>query len=196
LFDVSLNQQEKETILFTFKIKNIGIMNIQEFKNLVNELTDYENSTFGSAAKDICKNQDLQKCSSISNEDLETEGNTVANIYELYNDTFLVIVENEEIDEAHFAIGYDEATAKAKERVYDLRIEDEEKKPIFEIETYKKSASDKLSVYVLSNDEFKIEDAIEFADENCTTQIELIEENEKSVANEYCFKYAVVFHES
>jgi DNA-directed RNA polymerase alpha subunit len=70
------------------------------------------------------------------------------------------------------------------------------KKPTFEIETYKKSASDKLSVYVLSNDEFEIEDAIKFADENCTTQIELIEENEKSVANEYNFKYAVVFHES
>jgi hypothetical protein len=67
----------------------------------------------------------------------------------------------------------------------------------FTIDTYRANEDEVLSVYVLSDEEFEINEAIEhLADnyenhENC----ELVEENEPAVANHLGYKYCVVFHE-
>lgn len=65
----------------------------------------------------------------------------------------------------------------------------------FTVRTYKQSKGDKTSLYVLSNNEIDVNDAIEFAEASTSMQIELIEEQEKSVASCYGFKNCVVFHE-
>ena len=55
-----------------------------------------------------------------------------------------------------------------------------------------------LSIYVLTDEEFEIEDAIEFLADNYESHesCELIEENEPSVANYLGYKYCVVFHDT
>lgn len=68
----------------------------------------------------------------------------------------------------------------------------------FTIDTYKQNEEDKLSVYVLFDEEFEIDEAIEYLADNYENHenCELIEENEPSVADYKGYKYCVVFHEN
>ena len=68
----------------------------------------------------------------------------------------------------------------------------------FTIDTYRADKNDKLSVYVLSDEEFELDEAIEYLAENYDNHesCELVEENEPSVANYLGYKYCVVFHEN
>ena len=67
----------------------------------------------------------------------------------------------------------------------------------FTIDTYRANKDDNLSVYVLSDEEFEVDEAIEFLSSEYKNHelCELIEENEPSVANHLGYKYCVVFHE-
>lgn len=68
----------------------------------------------------------------------------------------------------------------------------------FSIHTYRASENDNLSVYVLSNEVFDIDEAIDYLTENYEyhDSCELIEENEPSVANHLGYKYCAVFHQN
>lgn len=91
-----------------------------KLESLANELMESENCTFDSAVKLLAKENDLQKVGRIHSEDLDIEGDTVAIIYELYNDQYLVVVNSLDLDESYHLLSYDIACAKATERVYEL----------------------------------------------------------------------------
>lgn len=56
------------------------------------------------------------------------------------------------------------------------------------------------SYYVLSDEEFNYEDALEVLEKNTTDEVyeklEMIEEQEESVASCYNYKYCMIFHDS
>ena len=66
-----------------------------------------------------------------------------------------------------------------------------------QIETYK-NANDALSVYLLTNDEYSIEEAYDFLIDNYEDHgsLELVDEDDEAVAGEYGYKHCVIFHKT
>ena len=84
-----------------------------------NEIIETENWTFDSAVKEIAA-EELQEVSRINSEDLEIEGDVIGLVYELYNGQYLVVVNSPDLDESFHCLRYDDACAKATERVFEL----------------------------------------------------------------------------
>lgn len=88
-----------------------------------NEIIETENFTFDSAVKEIASKK-LQEVSRINSEDLELEAEAEADVigivYKLYNEQFLVVIDSPDLDESFHCLRYDDACAKATERVFEL----------------------------------------------------------------------------